>query len=209
MDSRIYAFNISGENLWIFRTGGRITSSPALKDNTLYVASWDGNVYAIKALSGELLWKKNVGVIKKDLMVFDKVYVISNNKVLALDVLTGKKIWSRRFNVTLDKSLATDYENIYVAAWDTVYALAKEDGSIIWSARLDGRISSSPVVLGDYIIVCTYKGNLSCISNTDGSIASVFSIESYVISSPTFFKDGILAATYDGKLLKIEWEKVK
>jgi len=209
MDSRIYAFNISGENLWIFRTGGRITSSPALKDNILYVASLYGNVYAINDLSGEHLWKKNVGVIKKDLMVFDKVYVISNNKVLALDVLTGKKIWSRRFNVTLDKSLATDYENIYVAAWDTVYALAKEDGSIIWSTRLDGRISSSPVVLGDYIIVCTYKGNLSCISNTDGSIASVFSIESYVISSPTFFKDGILAATYDGKLLKIEWEKVK
>ena len=40
--------NPSGTLKWKYKTGGSIWSSPAIgSDGTIYVGSWDGNLYAI------------------------------------------------------------------------------------------------------------------------------------------------------------------
>ncbi len=49
-DNKLYAINgKSGVKLWEFKTGGSVHSSPAIgSDGTVYVASLDKKLYAIK-----------------------------------------------------------------------------------------------------------------------------------------------------------------
>jgi outer membrane protein assembly factor BamB len=50
LDSNLYALRASdGARLWEFRTGGPVTSRPAVADGVVYVGSEDGNVYALQA----------------------------------------------------------------------------------------------------------------------------------------------------------------
>ena len=47
-----------GTVLWEFKTGGGLTSSPAIgSDGTVYVGSWEANLYAINPKSGVKLWE--------------------------------------------------------------------------------------------------------------------------------------------------------
>ncbi len=45
-NGKIYALDDRGNKLWDYQTGWKITSSPAISDGTLYIASWDGCLYA-------------------------------------------------------------------------------------------------------------------------------------------------------------------
>lgn len=49
------------ESLWTFETDGAIRSSPVVAANTVYIPSWDGNLYALQASTGTKLWSIPVG----------------------------------------------------------------------------------------------------------------------------------------------------
>jgi glucose dehydrogenase len=49
--------NVGGLGLkWSYTTGGKVYSSPAVANGVVYVGSIDGNVYALNASTGALLW---------------------------------------------------------------------------------------------------------------------------------------------------------
>ncbi|KAL5705547.1 hypothetical protein ACHQM5_023839 [Ranunculus cassubicifolius] len=45
---------------WEFVTGFDITTTPSIHDGTVYFPSWNGNIYAVKASDGSLVWKQNL-----------------------------------------------------------------------------------------------------------------------------------------------------
>jgi glucose dehydrogenase len=56
--SRINPSNLSKLKLaWTFTTGDAVSASPTVVDGVIYVGSWDGNFYAIRARTGNLLWR--------------------------------------------------------------------------------------------------------------------------------------------------------
>ena len=46
----------TNQTLWVFKTNGRIWSSPAVSNGVVYIASFDHNVYAINAKDGTQIW---------------------------------------------------------------------------------------------------------------------------------------------------------
>lgn len=52
---------VSGTMLWSFSGDGRLTSAPVTANGYVYVGSASGNVYALRATTGELLTTVNVG----------------------------------------------------------------------------------------------------------------------------------------------------
>jgi len=59
LDGSLYAVDAStGKLRWSLRTGGEVTSSPAIAaDGTLYVGSHNGNLYAVDGRTGQVRWK--------------------------------------------------------------------------------------------------------------------------------------------------------
>src|SRR4051812_29074392 len=50
-----------GSLRWKFKTGGKIFSSPVIKDGLVFIGCEDSNFYAIRSYSGALAWKFHTG----------------------------------------------------------------------------------------------------------------------------------------------------
>lgn len=90
---------------WEFDAGSGITGTPAVVGDRVIAGSWDGCVYAIERRSGRLSWKYDAGVrtyppnrrlgIFASPAVLGRVVYIASDRLIALDLETGKLLWER------------------------------------------------------------------------------------------------------------------
>ena len=130
---------------------------------------------------GNLLWDAALGCRSTPLILNNRVYMISRagegetrqERVVALDLDTGKLIWEHRFNAFLTDvvyhrlgwaNLAADPKTGYIYAHGVqgLFFCFDQDGQVIWSRSLTeelGRISGyggrtySPIIEGDQVIL--------------------------------------------------------
>jgi outer membrane protein assembly factor BamB len=65
-DERVLSTANAGQlsKLWTFKTGGPIAASAAVVEGTVYIGSWDGYEYALDQMTGQVKWKKFLGITK-------------------------------------------------------------------------------------------------------------------------------------------------
>jgi polyvinyl alcohol dehydrogenase (cytochrome) len=94
---------------WFFSTGsgtGAVSASPSVVDGVAYVGSWNGNMYALDAFSGQPLWTFNIndpnpgdrngfpGIQSSAAVSGGMVYFGgADGNVYALDAQTGTLVW--------------------------------------------------------------------------------------------------------------------
>lgn len=79
---------LTTESGWVFSAGGKIRSSPALGNNTIYVASEDGRLYAVDTATGRNIWDFTTGgkLTSSPTLVGGTIYVGSHDgKVYAIE----------------------------------------------------------------------------------------------------------------------------
>lgn len=126
----------------------------------------DDAVYALNATTGALDWRYQTSTVSE----FDvgagptisapgtngfaggMVYVAAKDKVVyALNLTTGKKIWSYKLVKTSTgasvSSGALDGDTFYVASNDGVYAINATTGALVWHV-LTGNFYASPAITG-------------------------------------------------------------
>jgi len=136
--------NTAGTVRSTFSTGDAVRSSPALSSDgaTVYVGSWDHNLYAIDAASGKQQWSFGTGggVDSSPALSPDgtTVYVGSwDHNLYAIDAASGKQQWSFGTGGGVDSSpaLSPDGTTVYVGSDDTnLYAVWT--GSSSWTAAV-------------------------------------------------------------------------
>ncbi|HEY0892598.1 MAG TPA: PQQ-binding-like beta-propeller repeat protein, partial [Cellvibrio sp.] len=168
-DGFFYALEQStGKRLWRFATGGEARfaaiggyglpaamgpvpdpwdfylSSPLVHKGKVYFGSSDHHLYALDALTGELIWSFDAG----DSIHSSPVY--ANNTIFfgtwgtrlyAVNAETGLEVWNcqggadREYSVMLGITAApaVDANSVYIGARDGfVYALRQTDGATLW-----------------------------------------------------------------------------
>jgi len=81
---------------WKFQTGGHVISSPAVTNSAAYIASTDGNLYAVDLESGAQKWKLALGVRATASPAVDNgtIYLGTySGRFYAVDAATGKLKW--------------------------------------------------------------------------------------------------------------------
>lgn len=152
---------------WKFFAGNDITATPAVYKGVLYFPSWNGNLYAVNAYNGALIWKQN------------------------LTELTGMSGTGVTVNVTVSRStpaIAHDLLIVGIYGPAVVIAVKRVDGSLVWSTKLDPRplaliTQSGTVYLGNFFIgvsslevtlpasqCCSFRGSLSKLDVRTGKI---------------------------------------
>src|SRR5882724_9115628 len=61
LETRINTANVNRLALkWALTTGGDVSATPTVADDTVYVPDWAGNLYAVRAATGQLLWSRKI-----------------------------------------------------------------------------------------------------------------------------------------------------
>ena len=84
----------AGRRLWMEQTGGPVISSPGIgADGTIYVGSYDKNIYALDGKTGDELWKfqTEASIYSSPVIGADGTVYLGSDKIYALNGKTGKK----------------------------------------------------------------------------------------------------------------------
>ena len=164
-DRHLYAFDLEKKEIaWKWKTGGAIFSTPLVVGNTIYVGSFDGNLYALEDLGErcELLWKFPTGgwIWTTPAIYRGKLYFGSfDRKVYEVDVQSGRgrALFSAEAPV-LAPPLIIDGILLLGAEKGNVYGWDLERGDFAWEKfNLGGSIRAPFVREGDKVFVVAGK----------------------------------------------------
>ena len=227
-DSKIHAMDVgNGNYVWKAGRGApaltlRGASQPKVIGDTIIVGFDDGKMMALNMRDGEPLWEATVSVpsgrseldrvsdIDGEIAVLDGiVYAVSfNGRVVAIDMDTGKNIWTK--DLSSYAGLSVDETNVYVTdADDSIWALDKSSGATIWRQdKLLYRELTAPKVMGNYLVVGDFKGYLHWLSKEDGKLVGRDNAAGDAIEvAPTIKDELAYVLSKNGSLAVLEYRK--
>ena len=141
-----------------------IKGSPLVIGDSLFMASFQGNVVGLDLYSGRARWSKEVSSYKALAEGFGSLYITDENGyVSSIDQRTGASSW-RQEDLEYRRLTAPAAYNSYVAVGDLegyIHLLSQVDGG--FSGRFkaaSNALSSQPVVSGDMIFIMSSSGEL-------------------------------------------------
>ena len=97
-----YDWELHNNVIWSFQAKDMFMfSAPAISGGVVYVGSYDGNIYAINASTGQQKWSFQTGyaVVSSPAVSDGIVYVGSeDNHLYALNAETGAQVWNHTFS---------------------------------------------------------------------------------------------------------------
>ena len=191
----------------------------AFADGVLYAATAFGEIAALDAATGAVLWRRAVGgVFRAAPAVADgRVFAIAaDNRLFALDAAGGEPLWTHEGIVEsaglLGAAVPAVSGDLVLAAYSSgeLFALRVENGRVAWSDSLiiQGRIGAraslsdidaSPVVDGGVAFAVSGGGSLAAIDMRSG--LRVWEREIPGIRTPWIAGDYLWLVTADAELV--------
>ena len=214
-DHRVYALDAAtGNELWSFATGEVVVSVPTVADGVIYVGSNDNHLHALDADTGEKLWSYDTGswVQYSPAVSGGKVYlgarVNGNNRVVALDTMSGAVVW------TAQEPRGYDAEPAPAAVGNLVYtpgdeygefhALDAATGRLAWSAPVSSYVASAPTVL-DGTVYLTEVNTAYALDESTGEVIWSYGTERYPAQDfPALVVDGVYYLSPDQFLYALD-----
>ena len=127
--------------------------APALANGWVIAGNYGNVVDALDQNNGSLVWtfedhKDKGRFIAGPVVAGDKVVIPSTDQHLyALDLNSGKQLWSFKAKGPLWAAVAVDDKAAYLAGMDHfLYAVSLSNGQQLWNINLDGPMVHSPVL---------------------------------------------------------------
>jgi len=179
--SALYALDIhTGHTLWSWTPNtASLTSTPVFSRGVLYVGDQQGNITALDANAGHMLWQRQAGgtITAAPAIDASSVYVAAQNgMVAAMDPLTGVTQWAASLPAALEAAPAVS-GNVLFLADDSgmLRALDSSNGAQLWAEDVGAPSSillSSPAIADATVVI-------------GGSALSAFSPPSATATTPT------------------------
>jgi len=243
-DSAFYAVDaVTGQAKWKFQTQGErrfaakhlhgadpaaetmpdpfdfYLSSPAVWNGSVYFGSGDGNIYALDAGSGNLMWKFKTGdvVHASPAIAGGTVFVGSwDSYFYALDAATGKEKWRFKTGedpdihnqVGIQSSAAVVDGTVYFGCRDSnFYAVDAQTGTKKWAFNNKGSwVIGSPAPQNGKVYFATSDSGLfyALDAKTGTSLFSLDFKHWPMFSSPALVGNVAYIGSHDGRLIAID-----
>jgi eukaryotic-like serine/threonine-protein kinase len=192
-------------------------SSPAVWHGLVYFGSGDGNIYALNAASGALLWKFKTGdVVHASPAISGGTLFIGSwdSYFYAIDAVSGKEKWRFKTGedsvihnqVGIQSSAAVAGGMVYFGCRDShLYALDAITGKPRWSFSTGSSwVISSPAVLNGRVYFAT-SDTATFYALDAGSGKQIFTLKFKFpfFSSPAIAGNTLYIGSHDGKLTAI------
>ncbi len=139
----LYCYNTDGKELWHFNANGTLLSSPAIALGVVAVVASDGDIYTLRAETGELIQSIGLG----ERITSQPVAVKTNFRDeetygLLMGTISGKMIFYDMFSLN--------------PIWENTSA--------------EGMVQDKPLIINDRIVYGSRDGNLYCIDIKTGTL---------------------------------------
>lgn len=189
-----------------------IYGSPVVAGDLVYVAGYNGRIYAISA-STRLSQDRYVNetnpkpIIGGLVVVGDRVYLGSaDGRVYALNGTSLEKEWEFKTGGKIWSTPAIEGNTLYIGSFDKkLYALDVGDGGKKWDFETEGAIISTPLVYDNAVCFGAFDRYLYCL-DTGGSLKWKFIADSWFWAKPVIYGDIIYAPCLDGKVYILDAE---
>ncbi|MFP6805701.1 MAG: outer membrane protein assembly factor BamB [Pseudomonadales bacterium] len=165
---------------------------PALAASRVFAASADGNVFAIQASNGRVIWKSQVKSFydKKEIG-----YAFAGS----VDVITG------------GVGVGRDIVVVGTASGELV-ALNQSDGSLAWRARTSSEVLAPPQIDRDLVVAHTIDGKVAGFNALDGERKWIYSTSIPRLtlrgtSTPIIHSEFVIAGFANGRFALLDRER--
>ncbi len=126
-----------------------VDASPVMKDDIVYVPSYDGALYALNRKNGAVSWRFDSGGSKRIELENDIIYLPSSEgTIYTLNKDTGKVNWKFELDGgTPTRIILTDSYVIFGSSMQYLYVLEKDTGKLLYRYNVgyESGFSGSPV----------------------------------------------------------------
>ncbi|MFB2530963.1 PQQ-binding-like beta-propeller repeat protein [Paracoccus sp. p4-l81] len=152
-----------------------LTGEPVIRGNTVYAANSAGQMAALSAGNGEVIWTAREGAMSAPVVAGNAVFVVNDqNQLVRLDAANGGRVWAvdlPYFQDRRPKKMKAIYASygpvlaggrLFVASGDGLLrAFDPTSGAMVGSAPIPGGAASAPVVAGQVLYVMGRNGQLN------------------------------------------------
>lgn len=171
--------------LWTRPGSHLIEFQPVLSSRSLYYQKNNGEVYAVRASTGRVRWRRRLGRLSASspAAAGGKVYAVSNRgghggiagagpaTVYALSSKTGRIRWGTRLGSASESSPLATEGRIYLGSHDgTIYALSAKTGRVLWRQRAPGSVKAALAFSQGRLYAATYGGNVLALRAKSGRV---------------------------------------
>ncbi|MCK5022682.1 MAG: PQQ-like beta-propeller repeat protein [Candidatus Aenigmarchaeota archaeon] len=173
-DNYIYSVDANtGKEKWRFKTHGAIFSTPVVSENTLFVGSYDKNLYCLN-LDGKEMWRFSTGgKITSSPFVHENIVLIGSNDgyLYAVERDSGKEVWKFKTGDWISSSPVVCNEKIYIGSYDSNVYCLNLDGKEIWRFKMGAEMwgmHESPSVYKGILYFASMDGYLYAVNAETG-----------------------------------------
>lgn len=217
-DQHLYALDLSGKELWKFKTGQSLWAMPAINGQTLYLPSMDHHLYALDAGGGNQIWRSEdligamVGTpaVGPDGTLYLGTFA---HEMLALNPNNGQVVWKTATDGWVWSGPALDDGSLYFGDLKgNFYALNAADGSVRWKITAQPgsvyAIAGQPLVTQDSVYFTTENGFLYAADKSNGNLRwNPKEIGGKLYTGPLAAGDKILIAAIEKDVLLVAVDK--
>ncbi len=201
-----------------------VYASPIIGGDLVYVAGYDGKVYAFVFDGGELrgeprwVYPRQTGIGAPIIggLVLDNgtIYLgASDGNVYALDAADGFKVWEASIPDMIWSAPAVEGRTLYISSFDKkLHALNVADGSEKWAFETEGAITATPVVAEGRVYIGSFDRRFYAVDAATGQEVWRFPTDdedegapkSWFWAEPIFHNGVVYVPNLDGKVYALD-----
>ena len=190
---------------WKAFTGGEIWSAATVADGYVFISSSGGQMFALRATSGAIIWQKGIGSYdfgNAPTFANGVVYMGAPDDYLyAFNASTGKQLWRTATHGRIGSSPTLANGIVYVGSDDgNLYAIVASTGRPLWHYLTGNGIRSSPAVVNGVVYVGSDDDKLYAFNAVDGTLLWAMITGGGIDSSPAIYNGVVYVGSKDGKL---------
>jgi outer membrane protein assembly factor BamB/tRNA A-37 threonylcarbamoyl transferase component Bud32 len=193
--------------LWTFRCEDEVRASPNLFGKSIFIGSYDHNLYALLAEDGKFLWKfpTDKGIVSRP-VIFDEnvLFGSEDGRLYAVDARNGRLNWSYFTNGPVRSSPFYADGHVFIGSDDgQVHAVNLQNGRRAWAVDSGAPVRSTPCVINDYVFFGTENGDFYCV-DFSGKIRWHFGARRGITGSPLVSQGVIYVGSMDATLYALD-----
>lgn len=193
--------------LWTFKCEDDVRGTPTIFQGTLFVGSYDNNLYALNAADGKFQWKYPTegGVVSRPVVADGNIFFGSEDKRLhVVSARSGKVVWTYYTDAPIRSSPRIAEGHIFIGSDDRyLHAINLNSGRMVWRFETADAIRATPFVNDSMVYVGCESGDFYAV-DFRGTLKWRFHAKRAVTSSAVGTDQNLYFTSVDSTLYSLD-----